>query len=92
MGVPRPGGDQLIIDRSSFLDGFCPGIVIRRRIKICSAFCRRNKMKYRIVIITQINFICLKVFQHLGKFKAVHVGLVVQGTPVADDQDFLSVH
>ena len=89
--MPGPGGDEGVIGFDGFLRGFIAGGVVRVGVEFLRAFGGGNEMEDRVIVVPELHFAGVQLIQYIAEFLRGHVGTVVQGTAVADDQDFFRI-
>ena len=92
MRMPRPGGDQLIVQRGSLLDRLGSRLIVRQGIILFRALGRRNQMEHGVVLVPHGHLACLQPAKHPAEFLLRHIGAVIHRRPVADDQNLIAVH
>ncbi len=92
MGMTCPGRDDPLINSDSLLHCFCPRLVIRGGVGFFRTLGCCDQMEDRVIGIPKLDFAEPKLVQDDLKFLIIHVGFIVQGAPVADDQDLVRLH
>ena len=90
--VPRPRGDQPVVQPRRLLGGFRARAVVVKRVVFLRADCRRHHVEHRVVAVAHVYLVHAEDVQHLLILLGGHVGLVVERTAVADDEHLVRVH
>ena len=91
MRMSHPCGDDLIIKSGSFFYRFRARLIVCRGIKFLRALCRRHQVKHGIVSVADLGITASDGGKHPGKFRIVHIRLIVHRSSVAYDEDFIFV-
>ena len=90
--VARPSGQELVVQRGGFGGCLRAGGVIGGGVELLGPFGGGDKVKHRIVAVPKLDLIGAQELENLGKFGVGHVGFVIQGAAVADDEDLVGGH
>ncbi len=85
VGVPRPGCQGLFVQFDGLLRSFGAGSVVGGGIEGQGPVGRRDQMEDRVVLVPEAHLVLTQLLQDAGELLRRHVGLVVHGAPIVDD-------
>ena len=92
MGMALPGFDEPVVHLYGLAHGLIAGGVVGKGIELLRALGRAYQVEHRVVALNEFPLGFAHLPEHLGKLPVVHVGPVVNGAPVADDEDLVRLH
>ena len=90
--MPRPCGNELVVQRRSLFGRFGTGGVVGRGVELHRALGRCHQMEHRVVAIAQLHLTRAQPLREHGKIQRGHVSLVVQRAAIAHDEHLVRSH